>query len=94
MCIVKDGGEATEKMQVKARADLRLGQCMGKGSQVHCGKNKEGYLGQWGNYIITMGVSARRAEDIFRSLGFVSSVMHEMTGRIAPKSEIFFLALT
>lgn len=32
------------------------------GQQVHCGKN----MGQWGNYIITTGVSTRRAEDIFR----------------------------
>lgn len=27
---------------------------------------KTGYLGQRGNYIITMGVSTRRAEDLFR----------------------------
>lgn len=45
---------------------------------------KTGYLGQWGNYIIAMAMSTRRAEDIFRRSGFVCSVVHEVTGRIPP----------
>lgn len=48
---MKDVGKAAEKLLVKARADLRIQQCMGNGSQVYCGKNKKGYLGQWGYYI-------------------------------------------